>query len=198
MFFLSYCFIICYNIGMNTNQTAILNNRAALKSAAKEFLIIFSGALFIAITAHIRVPLPFSPVPVTMQTFSIFILGAFLGRKAFFCALLYLMGGTIGLPIFAGAMLFGPTGGYLLAFPFAAFAVGYISEKEWKNSFLKYFVAILFAEIIIFTAGLLWLGRFVGFNSVLHLGLYPFVLGEIFKVFLTASILPQLMKYRKK
>ena len=105
----------------------------------------------------------------------------------------------MGLPIFAGgALLLGPTGGYLAAFPLAAFAVGYISEKSWKNNFLKYFVSIFLAEVIIYSLGLLWLSRFVGLNSVLHLGLYPFVLGEIFKVFLAASILPQLMKYSGK
>ncbi len=184
---------------MNINQIATTNNRTLIKNATKEFLVIFLGAFFIAIMAHIRVPLPFSPVPVTMQTFGIFVVGAVFGRKAFFCALMYIMGGSMGLPIFAGGIaLFGPTGGYLLAFPFAALAVGYILEKEWKNDFLKYFVAILLAEIIIFTTGLLWLSHFVGLNSVLHLGLYPFVLGEIFKIFLVASILPQIMKYRRK
>ncbi len=183
---------------MSISKTAI-NNHIIVKNTAKEFLIIFLGALFMTITAHIRVPLPFTPVPVTMQTFGIFILGAFLGRKAFFCALAYVAGGSMGLPIFAGgALLLGPTGGYLAAFPLAAFAVGYISEKSWKNNFLKYFVSIFLAEVIIYSLGLLWLSRFVGLNSVLHLGLYPFVLGEIFKVFLAASILPQLMKYSGK
>jgi len=176
----------------------VLDKPTTVKSVVRELSIAAVGALFLAVTACVRVPLPFTPVPVTMQTFGIFTLGVFLGRKAFFCVLVYLAGGTVGgLPIFAnGAAFFGPTGGYLISFPFAALVVGYFCEKRQGNIFVKYFVSVLLAEVIIYSLGLLWLSHFVGWDSVLHFGLYPFVIGDIFKIFLIASILPQLLKYR--
>lgn len=184
---------------MNMNQLA-LEQHPISKSVTRESAEIFAGAVFLALMARVAIPLPFTPVPVTLQTFGVLALGAFLGRKAFYCAFLYLAGGSAGLPVFSGGTaglgLLGPTGGYLLAFPLAAFVTGYISEKKWNNEFAKYLTAMLLGEVVLYSSGLLWLSRFTGAESALSLGLYPFIAGDLFKVFLAVSVVSGLRKYR--
>jgi biotin transport system substrate-specific component len=184
---------------MTVKQIA-LNRETFAGSAAREACVYFSGAVFLALMSHLSIPLPFTPVPLTMQTFGLLALAAFLGRRSFFCSVLFLAGGSLGLPAFsggaAGAGLLGPTGGYLLAFPLTAFVTGYISEQRWKNEFVKYAAAMLAGEAVLYACGLAWLGRFTGYGAVLQFGLYPFIAGDIFKLLLAASVVSGASRYR--
>lgn len=140
------------------------------------------GSTFIALCAQIKIPLYFTPVPLTIQTMAVMLIGALLGsRKGALAALCYLVQGCMGLPVFAGGAfgaihLFGPTGGYLMGYILQAFVIGYLIEKK-----LPVFGALLTGLFLQLLLGSLFLGYFVGFESCLTLGFYPFILGEILK-----------------
>jgi biotin transport system substrate-specific component len=122
--------------------------------------------------------------------------GAALGaRRAFFAQMLYLAEGALGLPVFAagasGALtLAGPTGGYLVAFPFAAALTGALAERGWDRRFLTMLAAMLLGSVVIFAAGLAQLARFVPRSQLLVAGLLPFVPGDLVKASLAALALP--------
>ena len=156
--------------------------------------LVATGAVLISLLAQLRVPL--WPVPVTGQTFGVLLVGAALGsRLGAVTVLTYLAWGILGLPVFAGggsgpATLFGPTGGYLLGFVIAAYAVGWLSERGWDRHILTTAAAMLIGTALVFAPGLVWLSRYVGWDRVLDLGLYPFVLGGFLKVAMAALALP--------
>jgi biotin transport system substrate-specific component len=109
--------------------------------------------------------------------------------------LVYIAEGLGGLPVFAlghsgPAVLLAPTGGYLLSFPFAAFAVGVLAERAFDRTFWRAVVAMVIGEVIIFAIGLPWLGQFVGIGNAVPLGLTPFIPGEIVKLLVAAAVLP--------
>ena len=151
------------------------------------------GAYLIAVSAHLRVLLPLSPVPVTAQTLVVLLLGALLGaRRGLLAVGLYLTGGAAGLPVFAGGSLAGPTGGYLVGFAAAAALVGALAEIGWTRRPLAAFAVLLLGNAAIYLFGLPWLAGFVGWNAAAPLGLYPFLLGDGLKLgcavcFLAAS-----------
>jgi len=168
-------------------------------TAAHNLLLAFAGSLFVALCAQISLPLPFSPVPVTGQTFAVLLLGAAFGARRSAAALaFYLLEGALGLPVFAPggvpglARLLGPTGGYLLAFPAAAFLAGWILERSERRAWWSWLVAVLAAEAVIFGAGVWWLRAvtLTGWAEAAQLGLLPFLPGEILKVALLAAALP--------
>lgn len=168
-------------------------------SAAHNALLVVGGSLLVAVCAQISLPLPFSPVPVTGQTFAVLLLGATFGARRSGAALaVYLLEGALGLPVFAPggavglARLVGPTGGYLLAFPAAAFLAGWILERIERRAWWKWLVAVLAAEAVIFGAGVWWLHALtqVDWPLAAQLGLLPFLPGEIVKVALLAAVLP--------
>lgn len=154
------------------------------------------GTLFIALSARLAIPLPFSPVPVTGQTLAVLLMGALLGsRRGSLCLLAYLAEGALGLPVFAGgtagpARLIGPTGGYLVGFLAAAFLVGMLAEKGWDRRVGTTFLAMLLGNVVIYAFGLPWLTRFVGSEKALALGLLPFIPGDLAKLFLATMLLP--------
>ncbi len=161
-----------------------------------DLLSVLSGTLFIALSAQVAIPLPFTPVPVTGQTFAVLLTGVLLGsRRAGLCLLLYLAEGSAGLPVFAGAKgstayLLGPTGGYLLGFVPAAFLAGWLAERGWDRRLHTAFAAMLLSNLVIYLVGLAWLAYFVGTDRVIALGLLPFVAGDLFKLLLATAILP--------
>jgi biotin transport system substrate-specific component len=154
-------------------------------------LVVLFSAL-IALTAQIRVYLPFTPVPVTGQTLGVLLAGALLGaRRGGAATLLYVLAGAAGLPIFTTASLFGPTGGYLLAFPIAAACAGLLIERGWDRTVGGALVAMLLATLIIYTLGTLWLSWYVGSLSVAFAkGVLPFLVGDAVKIGLCALVLP--------
>jgi biotin transport system substrate-specific component len=162
-------------------------------------LIIF-GSLLIGLCAHVKVWLPFSPVPVTAQTFAVLMIGALLGsRRGCLAVLAYIIEGAAGLPVFAvgigSAALLGPTGGYLFGFIPAAYITGRLAEKGWDRRIGTTVLAMVFGNLAIYSFGLLWLCCLTGFNTMaLTLGLYPFIFGDLVKIILAAILLPSCWK----
>ncbi|MBE9102029.1 biotin transporter BioY [Vacuolonema iberomarrocanum] len=160
-------------------------------------LLILGGSLFIAGAAQIAIPLlPFSPVPITGQTFAVLLVGAALGSKrGALCVLTYLTQGAVGLPVFTGAgagiaTLAGPTGGYLIGFMFAAYLTGWLAERGWDRRLQTNFLAMLLGNLVLYTFGLAWLGVLVGYDKVLALGLWPFIPGDLLKLAIATGLLP--------
>lgn len=166
--------------------------------ASRQVALVVGGSLFVALCAHITIPLmPYTPVPLTVQNMAVLMVGLLLGSRRGFAALaLYLMEGAIGLPVFSPSALgltgigqiLGPTGGFLMAYPFVAFLAGYIFERGSK-SFLRAATAGLLAEILLFAGGLTWLYVFThSLAKAAYLGLYWFLAAEVMKVMFAAAI----------
>ena len=154
------------------------------------------ASLFVALCARVSIPLlPLTPVPLTVQNLGVLLVGLLLGsRRGFAAMVLYLIEGAAGLPFFSPAgpggiaQLFGVTGGFLLSYPFVAFAAGYVFERG-KRTFARAAIAGFIAEILLFASGLAWL--FVLTHSLAkaaYLGLYWFVAAEVIKVMFAAGI----------
>jgi biotin transport system substrate-specific component len=169
---------------------------ARLGSQLYDVALVLAGSALIALSAQVAVPVPFSPVPVTGQTFAVLLLGAALGRTRGAAAVLaYLAEGAAGLPVFAGALagpavLLGPTGGYLLGFLPAAWICGALAERGWDRHFLSTLVAMTAGDLAIFAVGVPWLARFVGPENAIAFGVTPFVAGNAAKIVLAAGTLP--------
>lgn len=164
------------------------------------------GSLALWVSAKIQVP--FYPVPMTMQTFMVLIIGmAFGWRLGAATILLYLAEGALGLPVFANspergiglAYMMGPTGGYLLGFVVSAAVVGFLGQKGWDRSVVTTLLAMTIGTAIIFGFGLLWLGSLIGWDKpILQLGMYPFLPGAAFKIVLAAAVLPMAWRFLKR
>jgi len=165
--------------------------------AARQVALVVGASLFVALCARITIPLWFTPVPLTVQNFGVLLVGLLLGsRRGFAALILYLAEGAMGMPVFSPssvglfgvAQILGPTGGYLLAYPFVAGLAGFIFERGAK-SFARAASAGLLAEIVLFASGVSWL--YVATHSLAkaaYLGLYWFIAAEILKVMVAAAI----------
>lgn len=162
--------------------------------------LIVGASVVTALAAQVAIPVPWSPVPISGQTFAVLLSGAVLGaRRAFLAQALYLLEGAIGLPVFAGGAagflaIAGPTGGYLVAFPFAAALVGRLAQRGWDRRFLTMLAALLLGSGVIFASGLAWLSRFVPGDQLLAAGLLPFLPGDLVKSSLAAWAFPSLWR----
>jgi biotin transport system substrate-specific component len=170
-----------------------------------------SVALFVALTAaaaQVSIPLPFTPVPLTLQPMVVLLGGAVLGpRLGSSAQVLYLLLGIAGLPIFAaspvlpqGALrLMGPTGGYLMSYPFAAFIAGWLAERGLDRRYLTSLVAMACGLAVIFFGGVMWLALFarggVGLAGALRAGVYPFLLLDAFKLLVASTVTPALWRF---
>lgn len=163
----------------------------------RSLVLVVAFSLLVALAAQVAVPLPWTPVPLTMQTFAVLLTGALLGSRLGALALLaYLAEGAGGLPFFQGgtggvAPLFGPTAGYLVAFPAAAFVTGYLAERGWDRRFLTAAAAMLLGSLVILAGG--WAGLAAYLHSAAAAfasGVAPFLVGDIVKVALAAAALP--------
>lgn len=172
----------------------------ALRSLSMPQKLFLAVAGTVLLTASAKVQIPFYPVPMTMQTFVVVLMGPLLGwRLAGATVLLYLLQGAAGLPVFAGtpergiglAYMAGPTGGYLVGFVLAAATVGVLAERGWDRRIPTTLAAMALGTAIIFACGVLWLGALVGWSEpVLALGVTPFLPGAAFKIALAAAVLP--------
>ena len=168
----------------------------------KTLLIVFLSSILLTISAKIKIP--FYPVPMTMQTFVVLFIGISFGYKIGVAAvILYLIEGIAGLPVFANspekglgiAYFIGPTMGYLIGFVFASFFAGYFRYNS--NYFLNFF-KILLSTSIIYLFGVLWLGTLIGWDKpILQLGVFPFLLAELFKILLLTLITKKIISFRK-
>jgi biotin transport system substrate-specific component len=174
---------------------AVSIQQGGSSEAVRNLAVLIGATLFIALCAHITIPLPFTPVPLTVQNFAVILVGLVLGSRAGFAVLaLYLAEGAFGMPVFNPvgpggiAQLFGPTGGFLLAYPFVAWLAGYVMERG-RRSFFRAAVAGFLGEVALFTGGLAWLAILThSIALAVRWGLYWFLFAEIIKVMLAAGI----------
>jgi biotin transport system substrate-specific component len=176
-----------------TQQTLNARSSTLARSALlTQLALVVLGSLFVALCARVSVPLPYSPVPLTLSNLAVLLVGLLLGGRAGFAAIaLYLAEGAAGLPVFSNgsAGLFGPTAGYLLAYPFVAFIAGWTADRYGK-SFLRLLAGSMAAEVVLFTSGIGWLMMMfhTPFARAAAWGLYPFFVAEIAKVAAAAGI----------
>ena len=165
---------------------------------AVDVMLAMGGAAFIALAAQISIPLPFTPVPITGQTFAVAMTAAALGLTTGAAAsILYVAAGLVGLPVYADAssgwhVLSSATGGYLIGFIACALIVGWCGDHGWTSSFSSTVGAMLLGETLIYICGLLWLRHVLHtpLEKTLEFGLYPFVVGDLLKVYAAAAVLP--------
>jgi biotin transport system substrate-specific component len=189
--------------GATARPSALLGH--AIRGASVLFITVLTAA-----AAQISVPLPFTEVPFTFQPMVVLIGGLALGsRLGAASQVLYLAAGIAGLPVFAtsvtlppGALrLLGPTGGYLMAYPFAAFLAGALAERGFDRRYLTSVVAMLAGLIVIYACGATWLGLFAraaapppGLMAALAAGVLPFVAADLLKLLAAAAVLPGLWR----
>jgi biotin transport system substrate-specific component len=170
-------------------------------NALTNTLLVIAASLVTAAAAQVEIRLPWTPVPITGQTFAVLLSGIVLGaRRAFLGQCLYLLEGACGLPFFAGgaagvAKLLGPTGGYLIAFPFAAAMTGAFAEHAFDRSPWRMFLIMLAGSAVVFGLGLGQLSRFVPAETLLASGLLPFIPGDLIKAALAAAVFPATWKW---
>ena len=173
---------------------------AALPGAGvlTDAVLIVLGAGLLAGSAQVSIALPFTPVPITGQTFAVLLVGASLGTvRGATSALLYLLLGVAGAPVYAHgaesfAVITGASGGYLVSYPFASALTGWLAERRWDRRFSSAVGAMLTGNVLIYLVGLPWLAVVLGtgLEKTLELGLYPFVPGDTFKLYVAAALLP--------
>ncbi len=180
---------------MQKAADAVSVQRSGSSAAVRNLAVLIGATLFIALCARITIPLPFTPVPLTVQNFAVLLVGLVLGSRAGFAVLaLYLAEGAFGMPVFnpigpgGVAQLFGPTGGFLLAYPFVAWLAGYVMERG-RRSFARAAAAGLLGEIVLFIGGLSWLAILThSIAQAFRWGLYWFLFAEVIKVMMAAGI----------
>jgi biotin transport system substrate-specific component len=185
---------------MTSLVESVGRRRRGLSATTAEAISIVIGSLTIALLAQVAVHLPFTPVPVTGQTLGVLLVGGSLGARRGAAALgLYLAEGAVGLPFFASGAhgvnlltLTSATGGYLWGFVVAALVLGVLADRGWNRSVRSSLGAMLIGEIIIFAFGVTWLSHALGLSAekAMQDGLYPFLLGDVVKLFLAAGLLP--------
>jgi len=180
----------------SANQRVMVDTIWPMNGLLREVVLILTGSLLIAAAAQVKIPLPFSPVPITGQTFAVLLLAALYGSKRGpVTVITYLTLGVAGMPIFAGAVtgispLIGPTGGYLAGFLAAAYLVGLLSERGWDRKPWSVAVSMVIGNAVIYALGVLWLAYYVGWGKVLATGVLPFIPGDIIKIGLATMLLP--------
>jgi len=189
------------NVALGSSDSGVVG--AAIRVGAVLFVTALTAA-----AAQISVPLPFTPVPFTFQPMVVLLGGALLGpRLGAVSQVIYLALGLAGAPVFAAspvlpqgpARLLGPTGGYLMAYPFAAYVTGWLAERGFDRRYFTAVVAMAAGLAVVFFCGVLWLARGLsatggGLSAALSAGLYPFVIADVIKLCLAASILPALWR----
>lgn len=171
-------------------------------SVMQQAMLVIAGSILLALSAHIKVP--FYPVPVTMQTMIILMIGVTYGsRLGALTILAYLAEGAMGLPVFAGgaglAYMAGPTGGYLLGFLVAAFVTGSLAERGWGKTWQTTAAAMVIGNLVIYAFGVTYLSTIVGsFGKALQFGLVPFIYGDILKIVIATAALPMAWKFLPK
>jgi biotin transport system substrate-specific component len=192
-----------------STQTKHVDSRALL-IAEHAGAVVFVTVLT-AIAAQISIPLPFTPVPFTFQPMVVLVGAAALGaRLGMTSQVLYLALGLAGVPVFAAspllpqgaARLLGPTGGYLMAFPLAAFVAGFLAERGFDRRYWTATLAMLCGLMVIFGGGVLWLGLFVqparGVAGALATGFTPFIVADLLKLLAAGAVMPSLWRLSRR
>jgi biotin transport system substrate-specific component len=169
--------------------------RSFALNTVHQIALVVGGSMVVALCARITIPLPGTPVPLTVQNFGVLLVGLLLGSRRGFAALaLYLAEGAMGMPVFSPtgpggiAQLLGPTGGFLLAYPLVAWLAGFIMERG-RKSFARAALGGLLGEVVLFAGGLSWLAVLTHLVAqAFRWGLYWFVFAEVIKVMMAAGI----------
>jgi biotin transport system substrate-specific component len=200
------------------SQSKVLADQLyATEGVAADVVRIAAANILLACCAHIAIPLPFTPVPITGQTFGVLLVAVLLGaRRSGIALVLYLLEGLAGLPVFqplgipGPARFVGPTAGYLIAYPFAAFATGWLVERtsgmtvpramKWQPAGAALVGALLCGEAILFLGGCIWLalGMRLGWLLAIQDGALPFVPGEIVKMALIVTVVGGFALFRRE
>ena len=167
----------------------------------KNLFLAILGTILLTLSSKIKIP--FWPVPMTMQTFVVLLIGVLYGWKlGVLTVSLYLIQGLVGLPVFAGTpekglglvYFTGPTMGYLIGFLVAVYLSGFFN---YNNNFFKNFIKLVFSVSFIYLLGLIWLGFLIGWDKpIFKLGAQPFLLAELFKVLILAILIPKISKLK--
>lgn len=180
--------------------------RAELSTAFRAAAVLFVTVLTV-VAAQVSIPLPFTPVPFTLQPMVVLLGGAALGsRLGMSSQVLYLLVGLAGLPVFAAspvlpqgfARLLGPTGGYLMSYPIAAFVAGYLAERGFDRRYVTSVAAMGAGLAVIFACGIVWLAfgaPHAGLSTAVRTGLVPFIPADILKIFAAATVLPMAWRF---
>ena len=186
------------------NKDRILINKLKtfenFNSNVVSILLVLFGTILLAISAKIQ--LPFWPVPMTMQTFVIFLIGmTYSVRLSFITVSMYLFEGALGLPVFASgggiAYLVGPTSGYLYGMLISSVVISYLANLGFSKTYFKTSISLLIGSLIIFLFGILYLGSIIGYEKAIIAGLLPFIPSELFKIALAVSLIPSIQKIIK-
>ena len=186
------------------NKDRILINKLKtfenFNSNVVSILLVLFGTILLAISAKIQ--LPFWPVPMTMQTFVIFLIGmTYSVRLSFITVSMYLFEGALGLPVFASgggiAYLIGPTSGYLYGMLISSVVISYLANLGFSKTYFKTSISLLIGSFIIFLFGILYLGSIIGYEKAIIAGLLPFIPSELFKIALAVSLIPTIQKIIK-
>ena len=188
---------------MKNNSTLVhlLFSTYKINTYYKNIVLVLFGTVLLSVSSKIQVP--FWPVPMTMQTFIVFIIGMSYGWKlALFTLIAYLFEGAVGLPVFAkgGGLLYliGPTAGYLYGMAIAAGVIGFLAERGYNDSYIKSLISLIIGTVIIFVLGVGYLGSVIGYDKALAGGLYPFIPSEFFKIGLAVILIPSITRYINK
>lgn len=180
-----------------TVSHAVVVDRVVPRSLATDAVFVVGGAAITALLAQIAIP--FWPVPLTMQTLGVLLVGASLGPlRGSLSMVLYGVVGMLGVPVFSGAtggpgVVFGATGGYIVGFIAAAATIGYLARRTWDRGWLTAPIAFLTGSVVIYAFGLPWLSLALGgldLQTTLAYGLVPFVVGDIVKAVFAGLLLP--------
>jgi len=180
-----------------TIQTATLSTKRKEHTShfSSALFQIIGGSLFIALFAQIKIPLFFTPIPLSLQTLAVMLVAGFLGRsKGTLAVLAYLGQLCLGLPVAAGGVtapmaLLGASGGYLVGFAVQAYLVGWCVERRQSMKTLTFFAALMLISFVQMGLGALWLGAFVGMSQAFAMGFLPFIPGDIVKVVAATTVL---------
>jgi biotin transport system substrate-specific component len=181
---------------METTIPQIVLERVIRGRAAVNVLTIIGASILIALAAQVAIPIPGSPVPLTLQPIAVLLVGVTLGAsRGAAAAALYLFEGMSGLPVFAQGhggpvWLIAPTAGYLYSYPFAAWLAGFVSERGWGSSIVRAVSGMLAALGVIYLGGWAWLATLTNASIAFQTGVAPFIVADMIKVALAASLLP--------
>ena len=180
---------------VQTIPSAVVARLVRGRGAIDVFFVVGASVL-IALAAQIAIPLPFTPVPLTMQPLAVLFIGVALGStRGAAAATLYLLEGIGGLPVFAqghgGAIwLIGPTAGYLYSYPAAAWLAGWFSERGWGSTIVRAVAGMLAALALIYAGGWAWLAALTSPRAAFIAGVEPFIVADMVKIALGAALLP--------
>jgi biotin transport system substrate-specific component len=179
----------------------LFTNSLIFKKLGKNISVAFAGSILLAFISQFYIPLPFTPIPISLQTIGIFLIGGLMGPlESFLCVVLYLLEGTIGLPVFAGGLskplwFFASTAGFLFSFLFTTPLISAYLQKNSREKWHYIFLVLTLAQSIMFIFGAGWLSFSLGLKKALLVGVVPFLVGAFLKIFIGVLILKLLFSF---